>query len=151
MRYVFDIESDGLYHDATRIHCGVLYSTDQDKMFCYEANAFDCFLQDYSTASMLVGHNIIDYDIPLIEKLTGTKPRDDCIIYDTLVMSRLFNPNRPGGHSLEAWGERVGIEKIDIQEWGLEDSSEYILRCLTDVKINVEVFKLLCKEGNIDV
>jgi DNA polymerase I-like protein with 3'-5' exonuclease and polymerase domains len=75
---------------------------------------------------------------------------------DTLILSRLYNPNLDGGHSLKAWGERVGEKKIDYeQRWkelGLEGNCydnpslplmyEY---CQQDVAVLVKVEKLIDK------
>jgi DNA polymerase I-like protein with 3'-5' exonuclease and polymerase domains len=45
-------------------------------------------------------------------------------VKDTLILSRLYNPNLEGGHSLKEWGKRVGENKIDYEdkwkELGLE-------------------------------
>ena len=53
--------------------------------------------------TVLIGHNILGYDIPVINKLYDVDlSRNN--IKDTLVMSRLFNPVRENGHSLKTWG-----------------------------------------------
>ena len=105
-KIIFDIEADGL--DPTVIHCIVA------KELGGAVHTFDNtqipegikFLED---ADVLIGHNIIGHDIPVIEKLHGAKVTHK--LEDTLVMSRLFNPVRESGHSLKAWGWRVGMAK----------------------------------------
>lgn len=95
----------------------------------------------------LIGHNIICYDIPLMQKLLY-QCKDvnfgDCV--DTLVMSRVLNPDRLGGHSLEAWMERFGGEKKVKQEQWLEFDENMIARCQSDVLATERVYLELLKE-----
>ena len=56
------------------------------------------------TATKLIGHNIIGYDIPVVERL-GHIDLSDKKVVDTLVLSRLFKPTREGG----PWLRRLGL------------------------------------------
>lgn len=57
--------------------------------------------------SRYIGHNILKFDTPTLNRVVGTSIRlDPCI--DTLVLSQLYSPSIEGGHSLDAWGERMG-------------------------------------------
>jgi DNA polymerase I-like protein with 3'-5' exonuclease and polymerase domains len=75
---------------------------------------------------------------------------------DTLILSRLYNPNLDGGHSLKAWGEKIGESKIDYeQRWkelGLEgncydnpDLSLMYEYCQQDVAVLVKAEQLIDK------
>lgn len=82
-----------------------------------------------------MGHNIIAFDLDVLESFLGFVPADPSIIVDTLVLSRLLDYNRPGGHSLEAWGERFQVKKSEwnnFDEW----SQELEDRCIGDTDIN---------------
>ena len=68
-------------------------------------NGYDC----------LLGHNIIDFDIVFLKKFLGIS-FDNHKIVDTLVMSRLYNPQLEKGHSLKSWGERLGFPKGDFND-----------------------------------
>ena len=59
------------------------------------------------SADVLIGHNIIGYDIPAIEKIMDVNL--NAKVVDTLVMSRLFQPVRENGHSLKTWGYRINF------------------------------------------
>ena len=61
---------------------------------------------------LLVAHNGIGFDYPVLNRLWNTKIVPSMCI-DTLVMSRLMNPNREGGHSLKEWATKLGTKKID--------------------------------------
>ena len=72
-------------------------------------------VEELEKAEALCGHNIIEFDIPVLEKLNMFKFEGR--IVDTLVMSRTLNPDRDGGHSLAAWGKRLGHKKPEHEDW----------------------------------
>lgn len=125
--YVFDIEADGI--DATKIHCMIVNGE--------EVNRF--FFKNLTSDDVLIGHNIIRYDIPTIESLLNIKIKAQLI--DTLALSWYLFPtiNR---HGLEQWGERLNIEKPVITDWENLTREEYIHRCKEDVKINTKLWGL---------
>ena len=102
MDLVFDIEIDDL--KATLIHCIVAQDADSGETFKFPPSKLQEGYEFLTKADRLIGHNIIGYDIPVLEKLHGVKLTNK--LEDTLVMSRLFNPVNEGGHSLEKWGFR---------------------------------------------
>ena len=124
--YVFDIEADGI--DARKIHCMVVNGKEVDKTF----------FENLTPKDTLIGHNIIRYDIPTLERLLGIKIKAQLI--DTLALSwYLFDVNR---HGLEQWGERLNIEKPTITDWENLSREEYLYRCTEDVKINTKLWGL---------
>tara|TARA_R100001460_G_scaffold59986_2_gene99999 strand:+ start:2855 stop:4588 length:1734 start_codon:yes stop_codon:yes gene_type:complete len=143
-KIIFDIEADGL--NPNNVWCIVA------KELNGESHTFDNtqieegikFLQQADT---LIGHNIIGYDIPVLEKLYDVKFK--CKIEDTLVMSRLFNPVRENGHSLKAWGWRVGLLKQEQPQNFDSYTPEMLEYCIQDVKLNESVYNFLIKEGKI--
>lgn len=88
----------------------------------------------------VIGHNIIQYDLPVVEKLLDVYFDPRCVT-DTVVLSRLLNVGRPGGHSLEAWGEKLKHPKIglDIIDWS-KLTPEILERCKNDVLLNEKVY-----------
>jgi len=65
---------------------------------------------------------------------------------DTLVMSRLLNPTLQGGHSLRAWGERLGEHKLDFEDYDGGLSEEMVQYCQKDVRVTTALFQLLQQE-----
>lgn len=61
-----------------------------------------------------VGHNFLQFDAPTLQRLIPNLEIDHQSVTDTLVLSRLLNYNIPGGHSLKAWGERLGVKKLEF-------------------------------------
>jgi DNA polymerase-1 len=92
----------------------------------------------------LIGHNIIGFDLPVLEKLYDFKFTGQVI--DTLVMSRLYNPVRENGHSLKTWGFRVNMYKKEQPEFTTY-SPEMLEYCVGDVCLNEKVYEHLLNEG----
>lgn len=142
MRYsVFDIETDGLIENVTKIHClcYVTYDDIQKPEFGTLTNLQE-IKEWVESQGVLVGHNIKRYDIPVIKKLlpgVDIKAR----VIDTIALSWYLYPFRPT-HNLEDWGTDVGVEKPPILDWTGLTAEEYIHRCTSDVKINDRLFDI---------
>jgi len=145
---IFDTEANGLLHDATTMHCAVTKGSEGvTKYYPSDIRSFMDTLSNLPTDTILVCHNLIGYDLPLMERLYGY--RHEGRVLDTLVFSRLLNPERSGRHSLGAWGERLGRGKVEHNDWEFF-SEDMLFRCSEDVEINYLVYKYLMKEGGID-
>jgi DNA polymerase I-like protein with 3'-5' exonuclease and polymerase domains len=88
-----------------------------------------------------VGHNVIGFDVPVLERLWGVVFDRETVL-DTLVLSRLADPSRSGGHSLRNWGNLLGFPKGDHNDWS-QLSSEMIDYCMQDVDVTEAVHKRL--------
>ena len=143
-KIVFDIEADGLH--PNNVWCIVAKELD-GKIHTFDNTQIEEGIKFLQEADTLIGHNIIGYDMPVLEKLYDVK--FDCKVEDTLVMSRLFNPVRENGHALKAWGWRVGMLKQEQPEDFDSYTPEMLEYCIQDVKLNEAVYKFLIKEGNL--
>jgi len=86
---VFDVEANGLLDQATKIHCLSYTSDGKDYKTIFDySDMRDLLLSQHG----LVGHNIVRYDVPLIEKILGIKLK--ARLFDTLPMSWVLNLNR---------------------------------------------------------
>jgi DNA polymerase-1 len=93
----------------------------------------------------LVMHNGISFDAPILNRLWNTKIRlNQCT--DTLIMSRLLNPNRENGHSLASFGSRLGLPKIDFTDYDGGLSEEMVEYCIRDVELLEKVYHELRRE-----
>ncbi len=140
---VFDIETDDL--NATKIWCMVAQDSDSGKIYKFAPHELESGLELLQSADKLIGHNIIGFDIPVIKKLTGVDLSNK-ILVDTLILSRLFNPVREGGHSLEMWGYRLQQKKIEFDSFE-EYTPEMLDYCVQDVKLNTLLLNHLKKES----
>ena len=143
MDLVFDIETDDL--KATKIHCLVAQDIDTNQLYKFPPNRLEEGYELLTKANRLIGHNIIGFDIPMVEKFGGVDLSNKPVV-DTLVMSRLFNPVREGGHSLETWGYRLGFKKIEFDDYK-NYSNEMLTYCTRDVQLNAVLFHKLREEG----
>ena len=143
MDLVFDIETDDL--QATLVHCIVAQDAETGEIFKFPPHKLEEGYKFLATADRLIGHNIIGFDIPMVQKFGGVDLSNKEVI-DTLVLSRLFNPNRDGGHSLESWGFRLGLSKIEFEDY-LNYSTEMLDYCVRDVTLNTLVYKNLRNES----
>ncbi len=141
---VFDIEADSL--EPTKIWCIAAVDPDSGETKTFGPTEIVQGLAHLSTADKLIGHNIIGYDLPAIKKIHNIDLSQNRAIVDTLVLSRLFNPTREGGHSLESWGYRIGLQKIDHTEFG-EYSPEMLNYCRNDAVLNAKMFNNLKLES----
>ena len=84
MKLVFDIETNGLI-DATKIWCIVAKDIETNQIYTYNPDQIESGLELLADADLLVGHNILGFDIPIIEKLAGLSFKHKKVI-DTLVL-----------------------------------------------------------------
>lgn len=109
MRIVLDIETD-LSHK--KIHLVVTKDIDTGEVRTWkEATGLNDYL---NKATLLIAHNGIGFDFPVLNRSWNTKIRLKNV-FDTLIASRLLDPSREQGHSLEAWGRTLGVQKINYR------------------------------------
>lgn len=173
MTAIFDIETNGLYQEATELHCisiKVVNDDKETKTYVYTSKPIgntDGTIEDgllvLKIADLLVGHNIINYDIPVIKKLTGIDLTNE--VLDTLLLSKLMYPDMmlkdmkrksidgkmKGGHSLKAWGQRLRFmkgtygEQEEAWEKLTPDMIEY---CRQDTELTHKLYHHLLKQSN---
>jgi len=133
---LFDLESNGLLHQMDRLHCLVIQDLDTDQFFEFADQPgyvpIAIGIAMLNAAEMLVGHNIIKFDVPAIQLIYPSfKPKGRLL--DTLVLARLFWPDLNGSdealvkrkkmppkmrgrYSLESFGFRLDCNKGDYSE-----------------------------------
>jgi len=167
---LFDIESTGLLRVGSTIHCIVMRDMDtveEAQVFDYKPErAVIQGVKKLEKADVLIGHNIINYDIPLLKEQFPDFTFGGEVL-DTLVLSRLFYPHiadrdyerRPRGmpqrlygrHSLEAWGHRLKCFKGDFGKheaaWD-KYTPEMLDYCIQDTMVTVKLYELLLRRMN---
>ena len=155
-KYIIDIETDSL--DATKIYCVVIQEVDLisnqevsfgiPEVFTYgggfgypSLNDFrKRFLGEHDT--IFVGHNIISFDIPIINRLL----KMDIQIHqaeDTLLMSQIADPRREGGNSLKNWGKILNFPKQEFTNFTEGLTEKMVEYCVRDVAVNAKVWMTL--------
>jgi DNA polymerase I-like protein with 3'-5' exonuclease and polymerase domains len=123
--------------------------------------AADNLVEYLKDVTLIVAHNGIGFDFPILNRLWSTKIRLN-LVYDTLIASRLLDPSIENGHSLDAWGTRLGKNKIDyakVWTWLMDKREEYkgecfnvphfaLLEyyCIRDVEVTCDLYKHLTAE-----
>ena len=133
-----DLEADGL--NPTRIWCVV--TRENGVNIVHKDPGSLCKALEGSVS--VVGHNLIGYDLPVLKRLWGVSVAPERIV-DTLVLSRLYDPSRAGGHSLKVWGELLGFPKGDHDDWSCL-STAMIEYCERDTEVTEAVHKQLVKD-----
>jgi len=155
---IFDIETDGLLQDVTKVHCLVMQDTKSGKVLSYHGESLQEGLTILSQTPEIGGHNIIGFDLPVLKKLFGFEYKGE--VFDTLVASRLIWANMKerdiltrkvdnrliGSHSLKAWGQRLKYHKGAYGEqedaWDVF-TPEMLEYCKQDVGLNVKLYEVI--------
>ena len=166
MTAIFDIETNGLYYETTELHC-ISIKVDDNPTGVYTSRPIkgSCGtikegLDLLSSCDLLIGHNIINFDLPTIKKLWPDFTHNE--VRDTLLMSKLAYPNLmekdvnrktipprlKGRHSLKAWGYRLrklkGEFGAEEEQWKIltEEMVEY---CRQDSEVTYSLYNHLLK------
>jgi len=178
MRLVLDLESNGLLPEMDKVHCIVLRDLDTGNIIsCADQpgyHSLEMALDFIREATLIVGHNVIKFDIPALKKIyPSLELKSNVEYYDTLVVSRVMWPELEpvdaakfshiprkyfGRHSLAAWGERLGVSKINFKAESKKDNDEVEdvwekwtptmqTYCEGDVEVSTRLYEYLsCQE-----
>jgi hypothetical protein len=186
VRVVFDIESSGFVDHTSvdycaspykllpsyKIHCIAVKDIDTSEIHTFvEDECYTKFPEWSKRITVLIGANIINFDLLVLKLALGlnytvgdvdTFDGRPVEIWDTMIASKVLNPDRYGGHSIEAWGKTLGLEKIDWRGKAIEvgliekDSPkgaefqtyhpEMLIYNIRDVEVNHKVYNALLKE-----
>ena len=146
MELVLDIEADNLLQKATRTWIIGWYNKTTEKL-CYWLEGDMGWVEELNKATVVTGHNVTGYDLPLLKKLFNYVLPKTARVRDTQIMSRVLNYNRffSGAHSLAEWGEFLGHPKGDH-----DDFSQYTPEMQTywerDISLTCKVEKVVLQE-----
>ena len=142
---ICDIEADGLLPDVTVIHCIVCKDWDTGEILSWTPDNMEDFVSFTDTVDYWVGHNFIAYDLRVLRKILGIRIRPSRVI-DTLLVSRLQNYTKPGGHSLKSWGDTLQFPKLPHKDFS-EYSQDMLEYCINDVELTYKVAVALKFKG----
>ena len=145
-KVIFDIETEGL--EGNVIHC-IVAKVIGGGTYLFPPDKLQEGADLIASADVLIGHNIIGFDIPVLKKHFDLNLTNH--IEDTLVVSRLVNPVLTGGHSLENWGYILYPNEADKRKAQQPDSWENYTEemgkyCIQDVELNADVYYKLLEQ-----
>ena len=139
MQIILDIETNSTHNKiwmcATREIGG-------DVTVWKEASGLQKYLD---SCDLIIMHNGICFDAPVLRKSWNITMKQSQM-YDTLVLSRLLSPSLEGGHSLAAWGGRLGFPKGDFNDWDAGYSAEMEAYCIQDTLVTEKLYLHLTTE-----
>lgn len=138
----FDIEANQLLLKATTIWCIATQNIETGEKRFFGPTEIHAAIAYLQTADMLVAHNGVMYDVPVIERLYSCRlPK--CL--DTLLVSRLVFPdsyNHPlSGNSLADWGRFLGFLKAEYAGGFDAYSEDMGAYCQRDVELLVRIYE----------
>jgi len=137
MRIVLDIETNSTHN---QIWMCVTRDIDTNEVKVWKAASG---LQKYlEVCDLIIMHNGINFDAPVLRKNWNVTMKLSQV-YDTLVASRLLNPSLEDGHSLEAWGKRLGFPKGDFSDWDNGATPEMEQYCIQDTLVTAKLYNHL--------
>lgn len=141
LHWALDIETDGLRDNLTQIFvvCVENILTDEKRTFTDK----EAFNEWQKPEYRFVGHNLVAFDIPVLNSLWGTRIGISRLV-DTFVLSMLYSPSLAGGHSLESWGERLRFPKLPFKDF-THYSEEMKVYCENDTALTKRLFNRLTK------
>ena len=136
-KVVFDIETT---MTADKIWC--IVCKHGDTYYQFKEDRLHRFAELIKQTDEVIGHNIIGFDIPVVNTIFGYDLFANCKVTDTLVLSRLLNPMIDGGHSLRNWGTKLGQNKIHFEQFDYF-SEDMLTYCRNDVELTERLYKFL--------
>ena len=136
-KVVFDIETT---MTADKIWC--IVCKHGDTYYQFKEDRLHRFAELIKQTEEVIGHNIIGFDIPVVNTIFGYDVFANCKVTDTLVLSRLLNPMIEGGHSLRNWGTKLGQNKIHFEQFDYF-SEDMLTYCRNDVELTERLYKFL--------
>jgi DNA polymerase I-like protein with 3'-5' exonuclease and polymerase domains len=144
MRIILDIETNTA-HD--KIWCVVCRDLDTDIVSTFtQPNSLQQYLD---SVEKIIAHNGIFFDFPVLKKVWNIQVKKSQVI-DTLVLSRLYNPSLEDGHSLAAWGQRLGFPKGDFTDFDGGLTDEMLQYCKQDTLVTAKLYQHLEREMKDD-
>jgi DNA polymerase I-like protein with 3'-5' exonuclease and polymerase domains len=136
-KLVLDIETNTA---LSTIWCCITQDVETGESICHtESATLAPLVKEYD---QIIGHNIIGFDAPVLRRLWNIGiPKSKAV--DTLILSRLLNPQLEGGHSLRAWGLRLKNSKIDFEDYDGGLTDEMVEYCKQDVALTADLYGVL--------
>ena len=142
-KVIIDIETESL--TPNKIWVAICIDIDTEEVFQFlniHENNEDRkkFVEFSKEVGMWIAHNGINFDVPVLKRIVPEASVNIMKVIDTLVVSRMKEYNIPNGHSLDAWGKRLGNFKTEFHSFE-QLSQEMIDYCIQDCKVTLKLYR----------
>lgn len=135
---MLDIEADGLTPTVVWCMCAINLGTGEEVTLTDPDEIRKWINERLAEGCVFIGHNLLSYDVPNLNRIVGTRIPVSRVV-DTFLLSMLYSPSLAGGHSLEAWGQRLGFPKTHFNDWS-KLSADMLAYCMNDCRVNVRLY-----------
>lgn len=172
-KVIIDIEANDFFESSINFSKGMPFKFKEEaRIWCIvirDVDTFNYVVLDYDLlkkeilkqclryTDTIIGHYVIGYDFPalrlfnLLDYTIGYPYKKSYFfnkeiqVIDTLALSKFLAPDRFGGHSLDDWGKRHGIEKFHFDDFS-QYTEEMRTYCIQDTLNNLQTYTCLLKE-----
>lgn len=143
MEVIIDLETDSL--NPSHIWVAVCREVNQDNVTVFtnldsDKSQIKRFKDYTASVTKWIAHNGLDFDIPVLVRFGLLSKASLLRVTDTLVVSRLLDYNLDGGHSLEAWGQRLKFPKTYFKDFS-QLTQGMIDYCIQDTLVTKKLYQ----------
>lgn len=148
---VFDIEANNLLRKVSKTHCTSALCIETQEAYHWGPSNLEDGIIELQKADVLVGHNIMGYDIQAFRKLYPSLWNYKGEFIDTMLLGCILYPE-DRILSLEAWAKKLHLsqQKVVHEDWSTY-SPEMKIRCDSDVVINAAAYSYLLKHPEYEM
>ena len=149
MRLIWDLETDGLLNELTKIFCIVALDYDSGNLYRWSDDdtslpSVASGLEFIANADLRIGHNLIGFDNVVATRFSGID-FNSLKTHDTFIMSQTLKYQRDHKHGLAGWGQHIGYQKFEFDNF-TEYSRDMLDYCIRDVHVNKRIYDILLNE-----
>ena len=141
---IFTIESNGFLEELDTIHYGITFNVSTKELKYYTNGKIPEMLEELKSADRIIGHNIINYHIPAIQKIYPDFQVEDKVIFDTYIASKLLYRDLEK-HSLFFFGEKFKLKVPFVKDYS-KISKEMKDKSKTNIKILYKLYNKIKKD-----
>ncbi len=163
----FDLETQRSFNDVKgdksqmRVSVAVTYSTKAEKYFIYGEEEMDALVAQLLAADLVVGHNHVEFDYPVLQRYTILELKEQTKNLDTMLdlqekSGRRWKLDAVASGSLGLGKSASGVDALKWWQQYLKtgdqqpliDIAEY---CAMDVKVTKEVYEYGVANGLVKI
>ena len=163
----FDLETQRSFNDVKGdkskmgVSVAVTYSTKEEKYFIYGEDEMDALVAQLRKADLVVGHNHMEFDYPVLQRYTVLELREQTLNLDTMLDLQELTGRRWKLDAIAAGSLGIGksASGVDALKWwqtykktgddqALIDIAEY---CALDVKVTKSVYEYGVENGLVKI